>query len=232
MVKADAPELAEPDPEPHPEPTLKRKRGGQYATVRWLERLKLKKWNVKFWKNGKELANRCFATEEQAKMAKAAYEFDETIPPPKSKKEAKPGVYNKRGSVSARVYYYKALCMWTVSFRKNNKGLTTRKFKTQEEAERAKEQYEIDETLPPGKAENQQAKRISKWKGIIWSGNTNGGRWKVYCKGTYLGTFKDYDEEAAARAYNVEAKRIGIPELSDVPDAPLISKHDRFFKKG
>jgi len=72
----------------------------------------------------------------------------------------------------------------------------------------------------------------SMWSGVCWDPCGDGGRWLAVCKRKYLGRFKYEDEEGAARAYNVEAKRIGLTELNDVPDAPEILKHDRFFMKG
>jgi len=70
----------------------------------------------------------------------------------------------------------------------------------------------------------------SKWRGVCWC-KEGPGKWIARCKGKYLGFFKYDDEEGAARCYNVEARRLGMTELNDVPDAPEISKHDRFFKK-
>jgi hypothetical protein len=74
--------------------------------------------------------------------------------------------------------------------------------------------------------------KTSMWKGVCWCGTDgDGGRWRAKCKGKFLGRYGFLHEDVAARAYNVEAKRIGLTELNDVPDAPVISKKDRFFKK-
>jgi hypothetical protein len=75
----------------------------------------------------------------------------------------------------------------------------------------------------------------STWTGVYWAGRSrdgSGGRWRVQCNNMYLGSFKYEDEHAAARCYNFEAIRIGLTTRNDVPDAPKLSKNDRFFKKG
>ena len=50
--------------------------------------------------------------------------------------------------------------------------------------------------------------------GVFW--DKNGNKWKATCKGTYLGLHTT--EKSAARAYNVEAKRVGRP-LNGIPPA-------------
>jgi hypothetical protein len=54
----------------------------------------------------------------------------------------------------------------------------------------------------------------SQCMGVSW-GKSN-GKWKAQCKRTYLGCHAT--EEAAARAYNIEAERFGLP-LNVIPPA-------------
>jgi len=55
----------------------------------------------------------------------------------------------------------------------------------------------------------------SRFKGVTWDKIRR--KWKVSCKGKHLGCHSA--EEAAARAYNIEAERIGLAVFNVIPPA-------------
>ena len=57
--------------------------------------------------------------------------------------------------------------------------------------------------------------RASQFKGVTWVNSR--GKWKATCKHVYLGYYAT--DEAAARAYNIEAERIGRVDLNVIPPA-------------
>ena len=217
-----------PDAVPDPEPTLKRKRGETYATVTWLD--KRHKWRVTFRKDGNRSCVRSFETVEQAQQTKAKYDFDGTISPiikERPRPYYEPCLKRKRGggavlSATPGVSWNKQAKKWTAYFTDGNgKRFHLGKYFDKEEAIKVAAPY------------YQRQRSTSKWLGLAWDSSAgDGGRWTVVCKHKYIGRFKFEDEEAAARAYNVEAKRIGLTNFNDVPDAAEISKRDRYFKKG
>ena len=82
---------------------------------------------------------------------------------------------------------------------------------TEEAAARACNKY-LEDGIDPVK--HRDATNTSKFTGVSW--NTHSSNWQAKCKGTYLGLHAT--ENAAARAYNVEAERLGIA-LNIVPPA-------------
>ena len=78
---------------------------------------------------------------------------------------------------------------------------------TEEAAAQAYNKYVEDGVAP--------VKRPSRPKGVSW--HQGRGKWQAKCKGTWLGYHAT--EEAAARAYNIEARRVGITTLNDIPPA-------------
>ena len=203
------------------------KTGGPKSTVTWLD--KRHKWMVTFRKDGNRPCVRSFETVEQAQQTKAKYDFDGTISPiikERPRPYYEPCLKRKRGggavlSATPGVSWNKQAKKWTAYFTDGNgKRFHLGKYFDKEEAIKVAAPY------------YQRQRSTSKWLGLAWDSSVgDGGRWVVVCKHKYIGRFKFEDEEAAARAYNVEAKRIGLTELNDVPDAPVISKKDRFFKK-
>ena len=201
-------------------------RGTTYGNVRWNN--DKQKWMVQFRKDGIFKGNRRFGTKEEAEHAKRGFEFEGIIPPSKSDSdkvrraaviEPEPLRY-PWDSATPGVCWNKREQKWSAYYNDENgrqKGLGM--FSEKNDAVSARAPY------------HRQAKGSSRWRGVTWSST---GRWLVHCKKKYIGAFQSGDEgeERAARAYNVEAKRIGLTKLNDVPDAAEISKHDRFFKKG
>jgi hypothetical protein len=74
---------------------------------------------------------------------------------------------------------------------------------TEEDAARAYKKY-LEDGIDP--LEHPEA-NASHFKGVSWSKGTS--KWRAQCKGKHLGYHAT--EEAAARAYNVEAERLGLP---------------------
>jgi len=97
---------------------------------------------------------------------------------------------------------------WAAKCKGKYLGLHT----TEEAAARAYNMYLKDGSVP------EPAERggwgCSVLKGVYWDNNSS--KWMAKCKGIYLGLHTS--EEAAARAYNVEAERIGRP-LNGIPPA-------------
>ena len=81
---------------------------------------------------------------------------------------------------------------------------------TEVEAVRAYNKY-LEDGIDPVKHRNAST---SQFTGVNW--DKNAGKWRVTCKGTYLGLHTS--EKSAARSYNVEAKRVGR-RLNVIPPA-------------
>jgi hypothetical protein len=73
----------------------------------------------------------------------------------------------------------------------------------EEEAARAYNKY-LEDGIDPVK---HHIAMTSQFTGVSWSKSKH--KWEAQCKGTCLGCHST--EEAAARAYNVEAERVGRP---------------------
>jgi hypothetical protein len=220
VVDADACVLVKPEPMSDPEPNLKRKQGGWppgvsgYPGISWDKRTM--KWQAAFRDNGKLVATRSFDIKDEAINAIEMYYLEKTVPLARKRLGVRKGlgvIYNKKGNKwTARV--------WNTE---EQKCIALGSYEGKEDALYAIQKYKHEGIIP-----HPRRHRASRWEGLQW--RMHGGKWRVFCKGKCVGTFKSDDEEGAARAYNVEAKRIGLTELNDVPDAPDVSKHDRFFK--
>ena len=90
------------------------------------------------------------------------------------------------------------------------KGITLGYHATEEAAARAYDSYAKDGSVP-----RREDTDTSQFKGISW--DKIRGRWRAKCKGKRLGSHAT--EEAAARAYNTEAARIGSADLNVIAPA-------------
>ena len=79
-------------------------------------------------------------------------------------------------------------------------------FATEEAAAQAYDKY-VEDGVDPVKRRDDPSSGTSQFKGVCWVKTT--GKWRAKCKETRLGHHAS--EEAAARAYNVEAERLGLP---------------------
>ena len=82
---------------------------------------------------------------------------------------------------------------------------------TEEAAAQAYENYVTDGVIPVKHPRNIS----SEFKGVTWYERY--GKWQATFKGKYLG--QHASKEAAARAYNIEAERIGCVYLNVIPPA-------------
>jgi hypothetical protein len=105
------------------------------------------------------------------------------------------------------VYWNKRRGKWVGEY----EGKSLGRHATEEAAARAVEKYAKDGV----DLVKHQAVRSSQFKGVSWEKRSS--KWKAECKGKYLGYHAK--EEAAARAYNKEAERIGRVDLNVVPPA-------------
>jgi hypothetical protein len=83
---------------------------------------------------------------------------------------------------------------------------------TEEAAAHAHSKYLEDGSVPVPEPAERGGWGAPQFTGVSWNKDTN--KWKVRCKGTYLGLHAT--EHAAAQAYNVEAQRLGRP-LNIIP---------------
>ena len=123
------------------------------------------------------------------------------------------------GSVDAvkrryRTSQFKGVC-WAKAngkWRAECKGKSLGYHATEEAAARAYNTYVKDGVVlvPP-----RDPACSSQFKGVRW--DKGRGKWRVVCKGKHLGCHAT--EEAAARAYNIEAERIGRVHLNVIPPA-------------
>ena len=105
------------------------------------------------------------------------------------------------------VSWHKNTNKWQAGCKGKHLGLHT----AEEDATRTYRKYQEDGIAP---VKHRDATSTSQFAGISWVKNAN--KWKVTCTSTYLGLHTT--EEAAARAYNVEAERVGRP-LNVIPAA-------------
>jgi hypothetical protein len=148
-----------------------------------------KKWQAQT--KGKHLG--CHATEEEAARAIDDYTKHGTVP------------VSMTGSSQFRgVFWDKSHNTWVAQ----SKGRYLGVHATEEEAARAVDDYAKCGTVPESK------KGSSQFKGVIWDKRNQ--KWNAKCQRKYLGLHAE--EEDAARAYNVEAARLGLP-LNIIPPA-------------
>ena len=165
----------------------------EYKGVFWDKRLG--KWKAAC--KGTYLGNH--ATEEAA--ARAYEDFVKDNVDPVTRRD------NTSTSQFKGVFWVKTHGRWTADFKGKNRGYHA----TEEAAARAYDSYVKDGVDPVKRRECNS----SQFKGVSWDKSC--GMWKAKCKGRYFGSHAT--EEAAARAYNTEAERIGLATVNVIPPA-------------
>jgi len=133
-------------------------------------------------------------TEEAAAGAYSKYLEDGVVSPVPALSSQFTGVsWNKRRNT------WQAKC----------KGTLLGHHATEEEAVRAYNKY-LEDGIDPVK---HREPSTSQFTGVFWDKSKN--KWQANCKGKYLG--RHITEEAAARAYNIEAERVGRPLNNVIP---------------
>ena len=127
----------------------------------------------------------CHATEEEA--ARAYHDYVEHGIAP----ESKTGSSQFKGVTWSEPYN---------NWKANSKGKHLGFHATEEQAARAVDDYVTQGIVPKFNTGS------SQFKGVTWSKSNN--KWQAKCKNKYLGC--NAVEEDAARAYNIEAARLGL----------------------
>ena len=155
----------------------------QFKGVHWNK--SVNKWAAN--RNGTHLG--CHVTEQDAARAYNTY-LEDGIDPVKHRAA--------RTSQFTGVSWNKNKNTWTAKCKGNHLG----QHSTEEAAVRAYNKYVSDGINP---VKHREA-NTSLFMGVSWTTSKN--KWVAQCKGKYLGLHTT--EEAAARAYNVEAERRGL----------------------
>jgi len=108
------------------------------------------------------------------------------------------------------VCWYKSSGQWLAQCNGKHLGYHA----TEEAAARAYSKY-ITDGVDPVQRRDGTSQFSSQFKGVRWQKSTK--KWVAVCKSKYLGSHAT--EEAAARAYNIEAERIGRVDLTVIPPA-------------
>jgi len=164
----------------------------QFKGVSWVNSLGKRRASCK----GKHLGHH--ATEEAAAKALDNYVRDGIVP-----------VWHRDGTSTSQ---FKGVCWnknkgkWTASYKGKHLGIHA----TEEGAAQAYEQHVQNGVAPTTLREGTSS---SRFKGVYWMKGQ--GKWKATCKKKYLGCHAT--QEAAARAYNTEAERIGLVDVNVTP---------------
>jgi len=154
------------------------------------------KWVARVTVDGKRVLLGCHATEEAAARAYDNYVKDGFNP-------VKTG---ERTSQFKGVSWDKRRGKWQA---RRRMGTSLGYHATEEAAAQAYSNYVKDGVDP------MRRDCTSQYKGVSW--DKGKGKWGARYKETWLGYHAT--EEAAARAYNIEAQRVGITTLNDIPPA-------------
>jgi len=174
------------------------RRSSRVAGVSW--RTTSRTWEARHWKGGKGMYTYLgrHATEEGAAQA-VHYYVNGGVDP-----------VQHRG---VRTSQFKGVCWdhragkWRAQYKEKHLG----NHATEEAAARAYDLYVEDGVDPV----QHRGARTSEFKGVSW--HKSSGKWQAVCKKTHVGLHAT--EEAAARAYNKEAERIGCVDLNVIPPA-------------